>query len=153
MITLDHHATTPLRPEVFETMLPFLTERWGNPSSSYAFGSSLKSVIEAAREHVAAFLSASASEIVFTRGESEALLLLLDQAGICASACLADSDEPSHVLRAMKPESAASRQMVRFSRGERNVDGQDRRRRRRRERNLQPIESLLTERLFLTAEK
>ena len=117
MITLDHHATTPLPPEVFETMLPFLTERWGNPSSSYAFGSSLKSVIEAARGHVAAFLSASASEIVFTRGESEALLLLLDQAGICASACLADSDEPSHVLRAMKPESAASRQMVRFSRG------------------------------------
>ena len=120
MIYLDHHATTPLRPEVFETMLPFLTERWGNPSSSYAFGSSLKSVIEAARGHVAAFLSASASEIVFTRGESEALLLLLDQAGICASAgsaCLAASDEPSHVVRAMKPESAASRQMVRFSLG------------------------------------
>ncbi len=46
------------------------------------------------------------------------MLLLLDQAGICASAgsaCLADSDEPSHVVRAMKPESAASRQMVRFS--------------------------------------
>lgn len=41
MIYLDHHATTPLRPEVFETMLPFLTERWGNSSSSYAFGSSL----------------------------------------------------------------------------------------------------------------
>jgi cysteine desulfurase len=48
------------------------------------------------------------------------LLLLLDQAGICASAgsaCLADSDEPSHVVRAIKPESAASRQMVRFSLG------------------------------------
>ena len=120
MISLDHHATTPLPPEVFETMLPFLTERWGNPSSSYAFGSSLKSVIEAARGHVAAFLGASAREIVFTGIESEALLLLLDQAGICASACLAclaDSDEPSHVVRAMKPESAASRQMVRFSLG------------------------------------
>lgn len=52
--------------------------------------------------------------------EAEALLLLLDQAGICASAgsaCLADSDEPSHVVRAMKPESAAARQMVRFSLG------------------------------------
>ena len=120
MISLDHHATTPLPPEVFETMLPFLTERWGNPSSSYAFGSSLKSVIEAARAHVAALLGASAREIVFTGIESEALLLLLDQAGICASAgsaCLADSDEPSHVVRAMKPESAASRQMVRFSLG------------------------------------
>ena len=120
MISLDHHATTPLRPEVFETMLPFLTERGGNPSSSYAFGSSLKSVIEAARGHVAAFLGASAREIVFTGIESEALLLLLDQAGICGSACLAclaDSDEPSHVVRAMKPERAASRQMVRFSLG------------------------------------
>jgi cysteine sulfinate desulfinase/cysteine desulfurase-like protein len=118
MISLDHPATTPLPPEVFETMLPFLTERWGNPSSSYAFGSSLKSVIEAARGHVAALLGASAREIVFTGIESEALLLLLDQAGISASAgsaCLADSDEPSHVVRAMKPESAASRQMVRFS--------------------------------------
>ncbi len=123
MIYLDHNATTPLRPEVFETMLPFLTERWSNPSSSHAFGSSLKSVIEAARGHLAALLGASAREIVFTGIESEALLLLLDQAGICASAgsaclaCLADSDEPSHVVRAMKPESAASRQMARFSLG------------------------------------
>jgi len=119
MISLDHHATTPRRREVFEAMLPFLTERWGNPSSSYAFRSSLKSVIEAARAHVAALLGASAREIVFTGIESEALLLLLDQSGICASAgsaCLADSDEPSHVVRAMKPERAASRQMVRFSR-------------------------------------
>jgi cysteine desulfurase len=51
---------------------------------------------------------------------SEALLILLDQEGICASsgsACLADSDEPSHVIKAMKPESAASRQMIRFSLG------------------------------------
>ena len=50
--------------------------------------------------------------------ESEALLLLLDQAGVCASsgsACLADSDEPSHVVKAMKAESVASRQMIRFS--------------------------------------
>ena len=50
--------------------------------------------------------------------DSEALLILLDQEGLCASsgsACLADSDEPSHVVKAMKPESAASRQMVRFS--------------------------------------
>ena len=50
--------------------------------------------------------------------ESEARLILLDQEGICASsglACLADSDEPSHVVNAMKPEPAASRQMIRFS--------------------------------------
>ena len=58
------------------------------------------------------------TNLTFAGIESEALLLLLAQAGVCASAgsaCLADSDEPSHVVRAMKPDSAASRQMVRFS--------------------------------------
>jgi cysteine desulfurase len=47
-------------------------------------------------------------------------LILLDQEGVCASsgsACLADSDEPSHVVKAMKPESSASRKMIRFSLG------------------------------------
>jgi len=61
---------------------------------------------------------ANASNISFQGIQSEALLILLDKEGICASsgsACLADSDEPSHVIRAMKPESAASRQMIRFS--------------------------------------
>ncbi len=60
------------------------------------------------------------TNITFHGIESEALLILLDQAGICASsgsACLADSDEPSHVVKAMKPHSAASRQMIRFSLG------------------------------------
>ena len=63
---------------------------------------------------------ANTTSITFPGVEAEALLLLLDQAGICASAgsaCLADSDEPSHVIRAMKPQSAAARQMVRFSLG------------------------------------
>ena len=64
---------------------------------------------------------ANTTNITFHGVESEALLILLDQEGICASsgsACLADSDEPSHVVKAMKPESAASRQMIRFSLGE-----------------------------------
>jgi cysteine desulfurase len=61
---------------------------------------------------------ANTTNITFHGIESEALLLLLDQEEICASsgsACLADSDEPSHVVKAMKPEGAASRQMIRFS--------------------------------------
>jgi cysteine desulfurase len=61
---------------------------------------------------------ANTTNITFRGIESEALLILLDQEGICASsgsACLADSDEPSHVVKAMKPESTASRQMIRFS--------------------------------------
>ena len=64
------------------------------------------------------------TNISFGGIESEALLLLLDQQGICASsgsACLADSEDPSHVIRAMKPESDASRQMIRFSLGEKNT--------------------------------
>jgi len=58
------------------------------------------------------------TNISFHGIESEALLILLDKEGICASsgsACLADSDEPSHVIRAMKPESVASQRMIRFS--------------------------------------
>jgi cysteine desulfurase len=61
---------------------------------------------------------ANTSNITFHGIESEALLLLLDKEDICASsgsACLADSDEPSHVIKAMKPDSTASRQMIRFS--------------------------------------
>jgi cysteine desulfurase len=63
---------------------------------------------------------ANTTNITFHGIESEALLILLDKEGICASsgsACLADSDEPSHVIKTMKPESAASRQMIRFSLG------------------------------------
>lgn len=61
---------------------------------------------------------ANTTNITFHGIESEALLILLDQEGICASsgsACLADSDETSHVVKAMKPASTASRQMIRFS--------------------------------------
>jgi cysteine desulfurase len=60
------------------------------------------------------------SNISFDGIESEALLLLLDEEGICASsgsACLADSTEPSHVIKAMKPETAETRQSIRLSLG------------------------------------
>jgi cysteine desulfurase len=61
---------------------------------------------------------ANTTNITFHGIESEALLILLDKEGICASsgsACLADSDEPSHVVKAMKHDTGASRQMIRFS--------------------------------------
>ncbi len=60
------------------------------------------------------------TNITFHGIESEALLILLDQEGVCASsgsACLADSDEPSHVIKAMKPQGNQSRSMIRFSVG------------------------------------
>jgi cysteine sulfinate desulfinase/cysteine desulfurase-like protein len=50
MIYLDHNATTPIAPEVREALLPYLTEEWVNPSSSYRFGAKLKGVIEARGE-------------------------------------------------------------------------------------------------------
>ncbi len=67
---------------------------------------------------------ANTTNLTFRGVESEALLILLDLEGICASAgsaCLAGSAEPSHVVRAMKPDSAAARQMIRFSLGPENT--------------------------------
>jgi len=49
MIYLDHNATMPVLPEVFEAMRPRFCEEWGNPSSAYKFGPKLKGVIEIAR--------------------------------------------------------------------------------------------------------
>jgi cysteine desulfurase len=71
MIYLDHNATTPIAPEVREAMIPYLTEQWGNPSSSYQFGSKLKTVIQSAREQVAELIGANPVEIVFTSGGTE----------------------------------------------------------------------------------
>ncbi len=72
MIYLDHNATTPVLPEVFEAMRPYFCEEWGNPSSSYRFGSKLKTVIETAREQVAGLIGSRAGEIVFTGNATEA---------------------------------------------------------------------------------
>lgn len=66
MIYLDHNATTPVLPAVFEAMRPYFFEEWGNPSSSYRFGSRLKGVIETAREQVADLIGAQPREVLFT---------------------------------------------------------------------------------------
>ncbi len=71
MIYLDHNATTPIAPEVRDAMLPYFTEEWGNPSSSYEFGSKLKGVIETARVQVAALIEANPREIIFTSCATE----------------------------------------------------------------------------------
>jgi cysteine desulfurase len=66
MIYLDHNATTPIAPEVLEAMMPYFKAEWGNPSSSYRFGSKLKTVIETAREQVADLIGAQPREVIFT---------------------------------------------------------------------------------------
>jgi cysteine desulfurase len=72
MIYFDNNATTSVAPEVFEAMKPYLTEFFGNPSSSYEFGRRLRKAIELAREQIAALLGAHESEeIIFTSGGTE----------------------------------------------------------------------------------
>jgi cysteine desulfurase len=71
VIYLDHNATTPVLPEVFEAMRPYFCEEWGNPSSTYKFGSKLKAVIERARSQVAELIGARPTEIIFTSCATE----------------------------------------------------------------------------------
>jgi len=71
-IYVDHAATTPIRSEVLEEMMPYLTERFGNPSSIYSYGREAKKAIEEAREKVAKAIGADPLEIYFTGSGTEA---------------------------------------------------------------------------------
>ena len=62
----DNNATTRVAPEVVDTMIPFLREFWGNPSSAYRFGAEVHQHVEAARAKVAELLNADSREVVFT---------------------------------------------------------------------------------------
>ena len=70
-IYLDHAATTPLRPDVLEAMLPYLSEHHGNPSSIHASGRRARQGLDEAREQIAAALACRPREIVFTSGGTE----------------------------------------------------------------------------------
>lgn len=70
-IYLDYAATTPCAPEVVAAMLPFFSDRFGNPASMHAFGQENKGAVEEARERIASFLGAAPGEIVFTSGGTE----------------------------------------------------------------------------------
>ncbi|NSW81772.1 MAG: cysteine desulfurase NifS [Syntrophothermus sp.] len=72
-IYMDHSATTPIDQEVFECMIPYLTDRFGNPSSIfYSAGQTARQAVEKAREQVASLLNALPDEVVFTSGGTEA---------------------------------------------------------------------------------
>ncbi len=71
-IYLDHAATTPMRQEAYEAMIPYLTETFGNPSSIHAFGRTVRKDLEDARERVANALNVHPREIYFTGGGTEA---------------------------------------------------------------------------------
>jgi cysteine desulfurase len=71
-VYLDHAATTPVRPEVREAMLPFLGGWFGNPSSVHRWGREAKVKLEEARARLASLIGARPTELVFTRGGTEA---------------------------------------------------------------------------------
>ena len=86
-IYLDYNATTPVAAEVLEAMLPYLTQHFGNPSSSHPYGEKAAQAVCEARESVAGLLGAAADEIVFTGSASEANnLALLGVARVLAGA-------------------------------------------------------------------
>jgi len=85
-IYLDHAATTPLRGEVLDAMLPYLTEHWGNPSSIHAAGRRARQGLDEARESVARILACKPREVVFTSGGSESDNLALKGVAWAASA-------------------------------------------------------------------
>lgn len=71
MVYLDYNATTPVDETVFQAMLPFLKQEFGNPSNRYPIGNTAKQAVEKGREQVATLLNAKAAEITFTASGSE----------------------------------------------------------------------------------
>src|SRR3954468_22268986 len=76
-IYLDHSATTPIDDRVFEAMLPYLRDKFGNASSVHQLGQDARAAIDKGRRQVAALINARANEIVFTSGGTEANNLAL----------------------------------------------------------------------------
>ena len=76
-IYLDHAATTPVRREVLDAMLPYLTESFGNPSSAHTFGRAARAALDDAHDRLASTLGVEAREVVFTSGGTEANNLAL----------------------------------------------------------------------------
>jgi len=83
-IYLDHSATTPIDDRVFEAMLPYLRDKFGNASSVHQLGQDARAAVDKGRRQVAALIHARANEIVFSSGGTEANNLALT--GICQAA-------------------------------------------------------------------
>jgi cysteine desulfurase len=90
-IYLDNNATTQVAPEVLETILPYFSEFYGNPSSAHSFGGQVAEKVTQAREQVAALLGARPGEIIFTSGGTES-----DNAAIRSA--LAAYPEKRHIV-------------------------------------------------------
>src|SRR5208337_737259 len=101
-IYFDNNATTPLLPEVFEAMRPYLLENFGNASSIYRQGQQARAAVEEAREQVAGLLGARASEIVFTSGGTEGDNLALSGLVVAGDHVISSTIEHHAVLNSCK---------------------------------------------------
>ena len=89
---MDNHATTPIAPEVFDAMLPYLTTHFGNAASTHQFGSIANDAADNARHQVANLLGCSSDEIVFTSGATESNNLAI------RGAAYAYKDKGNHII-------------------------------------------------------
>src|SRR3972149_1680421 len=89
---MDHNATTPVHPEVFEEMLPFVKDEWGNPSSIHWAARAPRKAVDDAREKVCAFLNCSPVEVIFTSCGSEGDNLAIK------GAALAKKSKGNHII-------------------------------------------------------
>ncbi len=106
-IYMDHAATTPCDPRVVEAMLPYFTERFGNPGSrNHSFGWDAENAVDEARERVAALIGASDKEIVFTSGSTEANNLAIKGAAEMYEKAPAGSGGRGHIITAMHEHKA-----------------------------------------------
>src|SRR3989344_4956345 len=71
-VYLDYAASTPVDADVLAAMLPYFSEKYGNPSSVHSFGQDAQSAVDQARSHTADFLGCLSQEIVFTGSATEA---------------------------------------------------------------------------------
>lgn len=85
-VYLDHAATTPVRPEVLDAMLPYFRDSWGNPSSSHSKGRSARAGLEQAKRETAAAIGVQPNQVVFTSGGTEADNLAIVGAALAARA-------------------------------------------------------------------
>lgn len=95
-VYLDHNGTTPVAAEVAEAMWPYLTEHFGNPSSSTSLGRKAKGAIEAAREQVATLIGAHPDEVTFTSGGTESNNLAIRGSAALATRRIAVTSTVEH---------------------------------------------------------
>ena len=108
-IYLDYNATTPIDGRVVEAMLPYITDHFGNPSSSHALGRRTRAAVDKARSQAAALLRADPADIIFTSGGTEA------NNHAIIGAALANRDRGRHIVTTRVEHPAVSEVCLRHA--------------------------------------